>query len=173
MVLRIIAGPHPRWQPYLLGGTVGPNLRHTPSVTALRFSRYREQPMPRQIVLASRPSGWPTDDNFALTEADRPDLADGQVRVRNLFMSVDPYMRGRMNNVKSYVPPFRLGEPLEGGAIGTVTESRSPDQAIGDLLLHMLGWRGGGKKGRPDRQAQGRGAGDRQRGHRGEGPLAA
>jgi NADPH-dependent curcumin reductase CurA len=97
--------------------------------------------MPRQIVLASRPSGWPTDDNFALTEADRPDLADGQVRVRNLFMSVDPYMRGRMNDVKSYVPPFRLGEPLEGGAIGTVIESRSPDLAKGDLVLHMLGWR--------------------------------
>jgi len=97
--------------------------------------------MPRQIVLASRPSGWPTDDNFALTEADRPDLADGQVRVRNLFMSVDPYMRGRMNDVKSYVPPFRVGEPLEGGAIGEVTESRSPDLAQGDLVLHMLGWR--------------------------------
>ncbi len=97
--------------------------------------------MPRQIVLASRPSGWPTEDNFLLTEAGRPDLADGQVRVRNLFMSVDPYMRGRMNDVKSYVPPFRLGEPLEGGAIGTVTESRSPDLAEGDLVLHMLGWR--------------------------------
>ena len=97
--------------------------------------------MPRQIILASRPSGWPVEDNFALTEADRPDLADGQVRVRNLFMSVDPYMRGRMNDVKSYVPPFRLGEPLEGGAIGTVTESRSPDLAKGDLILHMLGWR--------------------------------
>jgi len=97
--------------------------------------------MPRQIVLASRPSGWPTADNFALTEADLPDLADGQVRVRNLFMSVDPYMRGRMNDVKSYVPPFRLGEPLEGGAIGTVIESRSPDLAKGDLVLHMLGWR--------------------------------
>ena len=97
--------------------------------------------MPRQIILASRPSGWPAEDNFALTEADRPDLADGQIRVRNLFMSVDPYMRGRMNDVKSYVPPFRLGEPLEGGAIGTVTESRSPDLAQGDLVLHMLGWR--------------------------------
>src|SRR6266852_212949 len=97
--------------------------------------------MPRQIVLASRPSGWPTEGNFVLTEAGRPDLADGQVRVRNLFMSVDPYMRGRMNDVKSYVPPFRLGEPLEGGAIGTVTESRSPDLAEGDLVLHMLGWR--------------------------------
>ena len=97
--------------------------------------------MPRQIVLASRPSGWPTAANFALTEADQPDLADGQVRVRNQFMSVDPYMRGRMNDVKSYVPPFRLGAPLEGGAIGTVIESRSPDLAKGDLVLHMLGWR--------------------------------
>ncbi len=97
--------------------------------------------MPRQIVLASRPSGWPTADNFALTETARPDLADGQVRVRNLFLSVDPYMRGRMNDVKSYVPPFRLGEPMEGGAIGTVIESRSPDLAKGDLVMHMLGWR--------------------------------
>ena len=97
--------------------------------------------MPRQIVLASRPSGWPTAANFALTEADRPDLADGQVRVRNLFLSVDPYMRGRMNDAESYVPPFRLGEPMEGGAIGTVIESRSPELARGDLVLHMLGWR--------------------------------
>ncbi len=97
--------------------------------------------MPRQIVLASRPSGWPTAANFVLTEADQPELADGQVRVRNLFMSVDPYMRGRMNDVKSYVPPFRLGEPLEGGAIGTVVESRSPELNAGDLVMHMLGWR--------------------------------
>ncbi len=97
--------------------------------------------MPHQIVLASRPSGWPTAANFALTEADRPDLADGQVRVRNLFMSVDPYMRSRMNDARSYVPPFRLGEPLEGGAIGMVIESRSPDLNVGDMVLHMLGWR--------------------------------
>ena len=97
--------------------------------------------MPRQIVLASRPSGWPTAENFAFSEVPRPELKDGQVRVRNLFMSVDPYMRGRMNDVKSYVPPFKVGEPLEGGAIGTVVESRSPDLAEGDLVLHMLGWR--------------------------------
>jgi len=97
--------------------------------------------VPRQIVLASRPSGWPTEDNFALTEAGRPELTDGQVRVRNLFMSVDPYMRGRMNDTKSYVPPFQLGEPLQGGAIGSVVETRSPDLAVGDLVLHMLGWR--------------------------------
>jgi NADPH-dependent curcumin reductase CurA len=97
--------------------------------------------MPRQIVLASRPTGWPTAANFALTEADQADLADGQIRVRNLFMSVDPYMRGRMNDAESYVPPFRLGQPLEGGAIGTVIESRSPELTAGDLVLHMLGWR--------------------------------
>ncbi len=97
--------------------------------------------MPRQFVLASRPSGWPTAENFALTEVPRPELADGQVRVRNLFMSVDPYMRGRMNDVKSYVPPFGVGQPLDGGAVGSVIESRSPDLAEGDLVTHMLGWR--------------------------------
>jgi hypothetical protein len=97
--------------------------------------------VPRQIVLVSRPSGWPTEGNFALTEAARPELTDGQVRVRNLFMSVDPYMRGRMNDTKSYLPPFQLGEPLQGGAIGSVIETRSPDLAEGDLVLHMLGWR--------------------------------
>ncbi|GAA3508266.1 hypothetical protein FHR32_000885 [Streptosporangium album] len=97
--------------------------------------------MPRQITLASRPSGWPTADNFALTETELPALRNGQILVRNLFMSVDPYMRGRMNDVKSYVPPFQLGEPLDGGAIGEVVESLSPDLRKGDLVLHGLGWR--------------------------------
>ena len=97
--------------------------------------------MPREIILASRPDGWPTAANFALIEKPRPDLAEGQVRVRNLFMSVDPYMRGRMNDVKSYVPPFEVGKPLEGGAVGEVIETCSPDLAVGDLVLHMLGWR--------------------------------
>jgi len=97
--------------------------------------------VPRQIILAARPSGWPTADNFALTEEPRAELADGQIRVRNEFMSVDPYMRGRMNDVKSYVPPFQVGQPLEGGAVGQVTESRSPDLAEGDRVTHMLGWR--------------------------------
>jgi NADPH-dependent curcumin reductase CurA len=97
--------------------------------------------VPRQIVLAARPSGTPTADNFAMTETERADLAEGQVRVRNLYMSVDPYMRGRMNDVKSYVPPFQVGEPLEGQAVGTVIESRVTDLAEGDLVLHMLGWR--------------------------------
>jgi NADPH-dependent curcumin reductase CurA len=97
--------------------------------------------MPREIILASRPDGWPTVANFALVQTPHQDLADGQVRIRNLFMSVDPYMRGRMNDVKSYVPPFEVGKPLEGGVVGEVIESRSPDLAVGDLVLHMLGWR--------------------------------
>ena len=97
--------------------------------------------MSRQIILAARPDGWPTAGNFALTEADLPELGDGQVRVRNLFVSVDPYMRGRMDDVKSYLPPFQVGQPMEGQAIGTVTETRSPDLAEGDLVTHMLGWR--------------------------------
>jgi NADPH-dependent curcumin reductase CurA len=97
--------------------------------------------VPRQIVLAARPDGWPTAENFAMAEVDHAELGDGQVRVRNLFMSVDPYMRGRMNDVKSYVPPFQVGEALEGDAIGTVAETRSPDLAEGDLVIHMHGWR--------------------------------
>ena len=66
----------------------------------------------------------PTDDNFELKEIELPPLGDGMIRVRNLWLSVDPYMRGRMNDVKSYVPPFQLGEPMEGGAIGEVVESK-------------------------------------------------
>jgi NADPH-dependent curcumin reductase CurA len=97
--------------------------------------------VPRQIILAARPTGWPTAENFAFTEAPEQELPDGHVRVRNQFMSVDPYMRGRMNDLKSYLPPFGVGEPLEGAAIGEVIESRSPDLDPGDLVMHMLGWR--------------------------------
>jgi hypothetical protein len=91
--------------------------------------------------LMSRPSGMPTIDNFALNEAPLPELQDGWARVENKWLSVDPYMRGRMNDVKSYVPPFALGEPMQGGAVGTVVESRSPNLAVGDTVFHMLGWR--------------------------------
>ncbi|NUT32127.1 MAG: NADP-dependent oxidoreductase [Hamadaea sp.] len=97
--------------------------------------------MARQITLASRPTGWPTAADFALTEVATPTPAPGQVLVRNLFMSVDPYMRGRMNDVKSYLPPFQLGQPLDGGAVGEVVESRAEGLAPGDLVLHGLGWR--------------------------------
>jgi NADPH-dependent curcumin reductase CurA len=91
--------------------------------------------------LRSRPSGLPTADNFELKDAPLAPLEDGMVRVRNRWLSVDPYMRGRMNDVKSYVPPFQVGAPLEGGAVGTVVESRSPHLKEGETVFHMLGWR--------------------------------
>src|SRR3954469_73367 len=84
--------------------------------------------------LMSRPTGLPTMDNFALKEAPLPALRDGWVRVENKWLSVDPYMRGRMNDVKSYVPPFALGEPMQGGAVGRVVESRSPALGEGDTV---------------------------------------
>ena len=95
----------------------------------------------RQIALASRPHGAPTSENFRLESADLPDLADGEVLVRASVMSVDPYMRGRMNDAKSYVPPFQLDAPLDGGTVGEVIASRSPDVAVGEHVLHGLGWR--------------------------------
>ncbi|PSB50782.1 NADP-dependent oxidoreductase, partial [Chamaesiphon polymorphus CCALA 037] len=72
----------------------------------------------REIHLISRPHGMPTAANFATVENELEPLPDGRVLVRNLYMSVDPYMRGRMNDVKSYVPPFQLGQPMEGSAVG-------------------------------------------------------
>jgi NADPH-dependent curcumin reductase CurA len=91
--------------------------------------------------LMSRPDGLPVMDNFALQEAPLPELQDGWIRVDNKWLSVDPYMRGRMNDVKSYVPPFALGEPMQGGAVGKVVESRSPNFKEGETVFHMQGWR--------------------------------
>ncbi|MBA3678281.1 MAG: NADP-dependent oxidoreductase [Sphingosinicella sp.] len=91
--------------------------------------------------LKSRPDGLPTPDNFELKEASLAELGEGMVRVENRWLSVDPYMRGRMNDVKSYVPPFQVGEPMEGGAVGKVIESRSPNFQEGDTVFHMYGWR--------------------------------
>jgi NADPH-dependent curcumin reductase CurA len=95
----------------------------------------------REIRLASRPHGWPTADNFALATVDVPEPGPGQVLVRNTLMSVDPYMRGRMNDVESYVPPFAVGAPLDGAAVGEVVASRKPGLSAGHLVLHGLGWR--------------------------------
>ena len=94
-----------------------------------------------EIHLASRPTGRPTPDNFAVVAVEVPRPEPGQVLVRNLMMSVDPYMRGRMNDVKSYVPPFQIGQPLEGGALGEIVESTVDDLGAGDVVLHNLGWR--------------------------------
>ena len=97
--------------------------------------------MARAWHLKSRPQGMPTLDNFELSEVEPAVLGEGMIRVRNRWLSVDPYMRGRMNDVKSYVPPFQVGEPMEGGAIGEVVESKADGFAPGDLVQHMGGWR--------------------------------
>ena len=91
--------------------------------------------------LMRRPSGMPVADDFALKEAPLPALGDGDVLVRNQWLSVDPYMRGRMNDVKSYVPPFALDAAMEGGAVGEVVESRAEGFMPGDAVFHMAGWR--------------------------------
>ena len=95
----------------------------------------------REIQLASRPHGRPVPENFRLAESDLPELQDGQVLVRNQFISVDPYMRGRMNDVKSYSAPFALDKALDGGAVGEVIASRSDERKVGDVVVHSLGWR--------------------------------
>lgn len=93
------------------------------------------------MQLVSRPVGWPTPDNFRLVETELPEPSEGQVLVRNQLISVDPYMRGRMNDVRSYVPPYQLDAPLDGGAVGEVVASRSPDRAVGEVVVHQAGWR--------------------------------
>jgi len=95
----------------------------------------------REIRLVSRPRGMLNADNFSLVRTELEPLQDQQVLVRNLFMSVDPYMRGRMNEGKSYVPPFKIGEPLEGGAVGEVVESRTKEFKSGDVVTSNFGWR--------------------------------
>ena len=96
---------------------------------------------PREVQLVSRPVGWPTPENFALVESAPTELAEGQIRVRNEVMSVDPYMRGRMSDAKSYAAPYALGEAMHGGAVGEVVESRAEGVQVGDHVLHGLGWR--------------------------------
>jgi len=95
----------------------------------------------REVRLAARPQGEPVPTDFALATVEVGDPAPGEVLVRNTFLSVDPYMRGRMNDVKSYVPPFQVGAALDGGAVGEVVASTVDTHAVGDLVLHGLGWR--------------------------------
>ncbi|REJ80779.1 MAG: NADP-dependent oxidoreductase [Acidobacteria bacterium] len=95
----------------------------------------------REIHLKNRPQGMPEAGDFELVETEVREPGEGEVTVRNLCMSVDPYMRGRMMDRKSYVPPFALGEVMTGGAIGRVVRSRSEDLAEGDHVSSMYGWR--------------------------------
>lgn len=95
----------------------------------------------REIRLRRRPQGLPVEEDFELAEVEVPAPGPGEVRVRNRFLSVDPYMRGRMVDRASYIPPFALGRALEGGAIGEVVDSGDPAFAPGDMVQSMWGWR--------------------------------
>ncbi len=95
----------------------------------------------REVRLRSRPEGMPLAENFSLETVTLGDPGPGEVQVRNMWMSVDPYMRGRMRDQPSYVPPFQLGEALQGGAVGTVVQSNYEGLAVGDTVLSMFGWR--------------------------------
>jgi NADPH-dependent curcumin reductase CurA len=95
----------------------------------------------REIRLKSRPVGMPKASDFDLATVELAAPGDGEVQVRNLWMSVDPYMRGRMYDRPSYVPPFQIGQALQGGAIGEVVTSNDPDFEPGDVVNSMFGWR--------------------------------
>jgi len=95
----------------------------------------------REIHLAARPHGWPTAETFRLVTVDVPEPGPGQVVIRNQFMSVDPYMRGRMNDGPSYAPPYEVGKVMHGRAVGEVVASDDPALPVGRVVLHEAGWR--------------------------------
>ena len=95
----------------------------------------------KEIRLVSRPTGMPTLENFLFVETDVPKPADGEVLARLMYISVDPYLRGRMREGKSYVAPFELGQVIQSGAVGEVVESNSPNFKPGDVVTGMFGWR--------------------------------
>ena len=95
----------------------------------------------RRIILAARPVGFPKDSDFNLVESAIPIPGDGQILVRSIYLSVDPYMRGRMNDVKSYAPPVQIGEVMGGGAVGKVVKTNNPQFKEGDIVQGMsFGW---------------------------------
>ncbi|MBX6353202.1 MAG: NADP-dependent oxidoreductase [Thermoflavifilum sp.] len=94
----------------------------------------------RRILLVRRPHGMPMADDFAIVEGPVPEPAEGEMLIRTLYLSVDPYMRGRMNDARSYVPPFALNEVVEGGVIGQVVASRHTAYRAGDIVVGTLGW---------------------------------
>ncbi|WNQ13377.1 NADP-dependent oxidoreductase [Paenibacillus aurantius] len=94
----------------------------------------------QQIHLTRRPQGMPQAGDFSFVEAQMPEIGEGQALVRTLYLSVDPYLRGRMSDKKSYVAPFEVGKMLSGGIVGQVEESRTPSLARGDIVTGHLGW---------------------------------
>jgi NADPH-dependent curcumin reductase len=99
-----------------------------------------KEPSNRRIVLASRPEGEPTRDHFRLETLPIPEPGPGQILIRILWLSLDPYMRGRMSAVRSYAKPVEIGDMMEGGTVGEVVISNHPDYAPGDFVLSHSGW---------------------------------
>ncbi len=95
----------------------------------------------RQVLLAGRPAGTPTPADFRLVEVDVPDSGPGEILVRNIYMSVDPYMRGRMNEKQTYAQAWQVGQPAEGRAVGEVLRSQNPRFAAGGVVVSNFGWR--------------------------------
>src|SRR3954447_11794386 len=107
----------------------------------LRRARWHAAPMiSTQVRLARRPHGEPDDSTFALVEEEVPDPVDGQVLLRVVYLSLDPYMRGRMSAAESYAAPVEVGDVLVGGTVCEVVESRNPEYAVGDVVLSYSGW---------------------------------
>ena len=94
----------------------------------------------RQILLAARPVGFPKESDFNLVESEIPTPGDGQILVRSIYLSVDPYMRGRMNDVKSYAAPVPIGGVMGGGVVGKVIKSNNPGFKEGEIVEGMFGW---------------------------------
>src|SRR5437879_4036569 len=94
----------------------------------------------RQITLAARPTGMPKEADFKRVESLAPAAKPGEILVRGIYLSVDPYMRGRMNDVKSYARPVQLGEMMGGGAVGKVIASHHPQFQVGDIVEGLFGW---------------------------------
>ncbi|MFI5426869.1 hypothetical protein [Aeromicrobium sp. UC242_57] len=93
-----------------------------------------------RILLASRPDGEPTAENFRLETVPLPEPGEGEVLLRTIYLSLDPYMRGRMSAARSYAAPVEVGSVMEGGTVAEVVESRDPSLAVGDIVLAHLGW---------------------------------
>jgi NADPH:quinone reductase len=94
----------------------------------------------RVLNLAARPVGFPKESDFELVETPMPTAGENEFLIRTTYLTVDPYMRGRMNDAKSYAEPFQIGKPIQGGSVGIVTQSNHPDYAEGDNVLGFWGW---------------------------------
>lgn len=93
-----------------------------------------------RVLLKSRPSGWVTPENFEIDHVTAPEPSAGELLLRNIYLSVDPYMRGRMNDAKSYVPPYQIGEPLQGGVVSQVVAGSVNGISEGDYVVGMGAW---------------------------------